>query len=56
MLPLSLWVRIRGELQPLARLKDPRLNELATDPLSLLRQKWFPLKPALTPNADIVLS
>ena len=24
------------ELQPLLKLKDPRLNELATDPLSLL--------------------
>jgi hypothetical protein len=24
------------EMQPLLRLKDPRLNELATDPLSLL--------------------
>jgi hypothetical protein len=32
------------EIQPLLRLKDPRLNELATDPLSLLEYDALILK------------
>jgi transposase len=37
--------RVRREIQPPLRLKDPELNELATDPLSLAQYDAFILRP-----------
>jgi len=45
----------RRTLQPPLRLKDPELNELATDPLSLLDYDAFILRPRKEPH-DLIAS